>query len=63
MSEEVSDETINVLVLGVDRRPGAAVEGSGTRSDTIMLVQIEPESGKIELLSIPRDMYVEIEPG
>jgi polyisoprenyl-teichoic acid--peptidoglycan teichoic acid transferase len=59
---EVSDEPLNVLVLGVDRRPSAA-EGSSSRSDTIMLVQVTPETGKVELLSVPRDLYVEVEPG
>jgi polyisoprenyl-teichoic acid--peptidoglycan teichoic acid transferase len=61
-SEEVAGETLNVLVLGVDRRPSAA-EGSSTRSDTIMLVQITPGTGRVELLSVPRDLYVEVEPG
>ena len=62
-SQEISDGTINVLVLGVDKRPNNPVEGYGSRTDTMMLVQIEPDTGKIELLSIPRDMYVETSPG
>ncbi|HEX6709493.1 MAG TPA: LCP family protein [Rubrobacter sp.] len=61
-SEEASGEPLNVLVLGVDRRPSAA-EGSSTRSDTIMLVQVTPGTGRVELLSVPRDLYVEVEPG
>lgn len=60
---KIADGTLNVLVLGVDRRPRETTEGYGTRTDTMMLVQIEPDTGKVELLSIPRDMYVEIEPG
>jgi LCP family protein required for cell wall assembly len=63
VSDGVSDGTLNVLVLGVDKRPNNQVEGYGSRSDTLMIVQIEPDTGKIELLSIPRDMYVETEPG
>ncbi len=51
-----------MLVLGVDRRPEAA-EGSATRSDTMMLVQVTPRTGRIELLSVPRDLLVEVEPG
>lgn len=62
-SKEITDSTVNVLVLGVDKRPKNHVEGYGSRSDTMMLVQIDPDTGKIELLSIPRDMYVETEPG
>jgi polyisoprenyl-teichoic acid--peptidoglycan teichoic acid transferase len=54
---------MNVLVLGVDRRPNGDVEGMGTRSDTIMLAHIEPATGKVQIVSVPRDLYVEIAPG
>ena len=50
-----------MLVLGVDRRPS---DGAGAgRSDTVMIVQVTPKTGKVEMLSVPRDLYVEIEPG
>jgi LCP family protein required for cell wall assembly len=55
-------DKLDVLVLGVDRLPSAA-EGSSTRSDTIMLVRVTPSTGDVKLLSVPRDLYVEIEPG
>lgn len=57
-----SGEPLNVLILGVDRRPSEA-EGSSSRSDTIMLAQVSPGSGRVELLSVPRDLLVEVEPG
>ena len=57
-----SSKTLDVLVLGVDRLPSAA-EGSSTRSDTIMLVRVTTSTGDIKLLSVPRDLYVEVEPG
>ncbi len=57
-----SEEVLNVLVLGVDRRPSVA-EGSSSRSDTIMLAQVTPGTGRVELLSVPRDLFVEVEPG
>jgi LCP family protein required for cell wall assembly len=57
-----SSKTLDVLVLGVDRLPSAA-EGSSTRSDTIMLVRVTPSTGDVKLLSVPRDLYVEVEPG
>jgi len=60
---EGSQEPFNVLVLGVDSRPGAEGEYMGTRSDTMMVVQVTPETGRIELLSIPRDLLVELWPG
>jgi LCP family protein required for cell wall assembly len=61
-SPKVSSESLNVLVLGVDRRPEDA-EDSVTRSDTIMLVQLTPQTGRVKLLSVPRDLLVEIAPG
>ena len=51
-----------VLVLGVDRRPSEA-GGAPSRSDTMMLAQVSPGSGRVQLLSVPRDLLVEVEPG
>lgn len=60
--EEADAEPLYVLALGVDRRPeGSSVEGS--RSDTIMVARVTPQTGSVKMLSIPRDMFVEIEPG
>ena len=47
----------NVLILGLDRRPE---QGIVVRSDTMMLMTIQPPGPRIALLSIPRDLYVEI---
>lgn len=58
---QAPQEPINVLVLGVDRR--ASSVDTGTRSDTIMIVQVEPSTGRIKLLSIPRDLLCDIAPG
>jgi polyisoprenyl-teichoic acid--peptidoglycan teichoic acid transferase len=52
---------LNVLVLGVDTRPDDPEMGS--RTDTIMLVQVVPKTGEVKLLSVPRDLYVEVGPG
>jgi LCP family protein required for cell wall assembly len=46
-----------VLILGLDRRPD---QGSVVRSDTMILMTIYPTGPRIALLSIPRDLYVEI---
>src|SRR3712207_1245026 len=64
-SQEVSHDPLNVLVVGVDRRPPGSKEPQviGVRTDTIMLVQIIPKTGRVKLLSIPRDLLVEIELG
>ena len=46
-----------ILLLGADRGPGRA--GTG-RSDAIVLVRTDPDHHRIALLSIPRDLRVEI---
>ena len=61
-AEQASGEPLDVLVLGVDRRPNSA-EGESTRSDTMMLVQVTPATGEVKLLSVPRDLYIEVESG
>jgi polyisoprenyl-teichoic acid--peptidoglycan teichoic acid transferase len=57
----ITDGPLNVLVLGVDTRPDD--EEMGSRTDTIMLVQVMPKTGDVKLLSVPRDLLVEVEPG
>jgi polyisoprenyl-teichoic acid--peptidoglycan teichoic acid transferase len=47
-----------VLVMGLDRRPGET--GLAFRTDTIMLVSLDPAENSIGILSIPRDLYVEV---
>jgi polyisoprenyl-teichoic acid--peptidoglycan teichoic acid transferase len=49
-------EPINILLLGTDKRPGEEV----TRTDAMILVHINREADRISLLSIPRDLWVEI---
>lgn len=49
-------ETDNILVLGMDQRPG---EGAW-RTDTIMVVAIDYDANQVGVVSIPRDLWVEI---
>jgi polyisoprenyl-teichoic acid--peptidoglycan teichoic acid transferase len=52
-----------ILLLGSDRRPDDATDGgagTGARSDTIILVRLDPEEGATALMSLPRDLKVEI---
>jgi LCP family protein required for cell wall assembly len=51
-------DPVNILVLGSDRRKNLA--GDKGRSDTIMLLRIDPVTKSISMLSIPRDLRVEI---
>jgi polyisoprenyl-teichoic acid--peptidoglycan teichoic acid transferase len=62
LPKSTSSEPLDVLVLGVDKSAGPEGEGS-SRSDTMMLVRVTPATGEVKLLSVPRDLYVEIEPG
>jgi polyisoprenyl-teichoic acid--peptidoglycan teichoic acid transferase len=49
------------MILGSDRRPRNNVEGAGgARSDTIMLVRLDPGKDATAILSLPRDLKVEI---
>jgi polyisoprenyl-teichoic acid--peptidoglycan teichoic acid transferase len=61
-AEQASGDPLDVLVLGVDKRP-SATEDTSTRSDTIMLARLVPATGEVKLLSVPRDLYVEVESG
>jgi len=49
----------NILVLGADTGSKSR-QGSQGRADTIILIRTDPDQHKIALLSIPRDLRVEI---
>ncbi len=64
-------KVMNVLLVGSDSREGATGDvadatgkgdpgTSGQRSDTIMVLHIDPSQQKAAILSIPRDLYVPI---
>lgn len=55
-SLEQSDDVINILLIGQDRRTG---EGR-SRSDTIILVTVNKPAKTLTLTSFMRDMYVQI---
>ncbi|MGN6276172.1 MAG: LCP family protein [Solirubrobacterales bacterium] len=50
----------NILILGSDKRAGEEVEEGPGRSDTTILLRLDPEDETISLMSIPRDLKVEI---
>jgi len=52
------DTPISILLLGVDTGDMGRVEQG--RSDTIMVMTINPNTEQTKLVSIPRDTYVEI---
>ena len=48
----------NILILGVDDNPDGQDMWTGTRTDTIILANIDPKSKSINAISIPRDSKV-----
>ena len=51
------DERRNVLVLGIDQREG---EGGPWRTDTMILLSVDPATNSAAMLSIPRDLWTTI---
>jgi LCP family protein required for cell wall assembly len=51
-------EAQNILILGSDKRPEDGEERG--RSDTTMLLRLDPDRNAIAVMSIPRDLKVEI---
>jgi LCP family protein required for cell wall assembly len=47
----------NVLLIGSDTRPQ---DGDPGRSDTLILVRMDPDRDSISMLSFPRDLWVDI---
>jgi LCP family protein required for cell wall assembly len=48
---------LDLLILGLDARPG---ETYATRTDAIMIMGIQPQSLRTSLLSIPRDIFIQV---
>jgi LCP family protein required for cell wall assembly len=67
---DVAGQPMNVLLVGSDtrstlskadqRRYGSTAAVSGQRSDTILILHIDPKAKKASILSIPRDLWVTI---
>ncbi|HAJ37565.1 MAG TPA: hypothetical protein DCL15_18000 [Chloroflexi bacterium] len=50
-------ELLNILLLGTDERPD---EYGPTRTDTMILLSVNPATGAMGMLSLPRDLWVPI---
>ncbi len=48
-------DRVNILLMGIDRRPG---EPFISRTDSMLIISINPETEKVSILSVPRDLYV-----
>jgi LCP family protein required for cell wall assembly len=53
----VAKERVNILVLGTDKRPE---ESGPCRTDTMILITIDPQTKSVTMLSLPRDLWVSI---
>jgi LCP family protein required for cell wall assembly len=51
-------ERMTVLLMGLDKRPDEI--GTGFRTDSLILVSIDPKTKSVGMLSIPRDLYVAV---
>lgn len=52
----VAPDVINIILLGSDRRP----RWRSHRTDTMMILSLNPSAGTATMVSIPRDLYVYI---
>jgi len=53
----IARERVNILLLGTDKRAG---EIGPSRTDTIILLTVDPKTKTAAMLSIPRDLWVSI---
>lgn len=73
LAEALQGGPENYLVVGSDTREvvkasdadasaflGGGTDPGGQRSDTIMIVRVDPKSDQVQLLSLPRDLWVPI---
>jgi len=51
---EFGDTTINIVLMGSDRRP----DSQGWRTDVLILISIDPAVPSMTMLSLPRDLWV-----
>lgn len=51
------DAPVHILLLGVDTRPSEESDG---RSDTMIVVRVDPDVKRVDMFSIPRDLAVNI---
>lgn len=50
---------VTILLMGLDFRDWQAAVGA-PRSDTMILLSVEPVTNKVSILSIPRDLWIDI---
>lgn len=56
-----TDKIVNVLLLGIDSNAEREADHRGYRSDTMILVSMNFNDNTINMISMPRDAYVEVD--
>ena len=56
MALQIPDNYVNIVLLGSDKRPGSGA----WRTDSMIVVSVDPQANLVRLLSIPRDLWVYI---
>ncbi len=51
-------DPVNILVMGIDQRGTEQ-----TRSDSMIVLRVDPSSHDVEMLSVPRDLWVDVPGG
>lgn len=51
-------QRFTILFMGLDKRPGEI--GTGFRTDTLILLSVDPVTKSVSMLSIPRDLFIPI---
>lgn len=59
VQDETPPKTMNILLMGVDARPGEAID-IGVRPDALAVLHLDAETGSCRMLAIPRDSRVEL---
>lgn len=58
----INEDRINVAIFGMRGKDkhGNSLPGGSLLTDTNMVISIKPDSKKVAMISIPRDLYIEI---
>lgn len=59
VQDEASPGTMNILLMGVDARPGEAID-IGVRPDALAVLHLDADTGGCRMLAIPRDSRIEL---
>lgn len=59
LADVESDQPQTILIIGSDRRAGDDPD-AGARSDTTMLLRVDPDKKVLSLFSLPRDLKVDV---